>query len=163
MGVSLVNRLSGELVDDGHVEVVNRDVRPFAYRLTDAGREYRRRLSHAHFKSVLDSFRKLQERIRRRLREIKNDGVERLVFYGSGDVMEVTCPLAEALGLEVVGVVDDDEEKQGSERGGHVVRCPTTLAELKPDGVLITTLRHAGEIQQRIGAGLRETVRVLEL
>lgn len=163
MAASAVNGLIHQLLDDGHLEVVDRSVRPYAYRLTPDGRQYRRRLSHAHFQSVLGSFRRLQERIRRRLREIQDDGVQRLAFYGSGDVMEVTWPLAEALGLTVVGVVDDDPEKQGSERGGHVVRCPTTLAEMEPDGVLITTLRHSGEIQERIGSGLRERVRVLEL
>ena len=144
LATSLVNGLIRELLDGGHLEVVDRSVRPYAYRLTPPGRQYRRRLSHQHFESVLTSFRRLQDRIRGRLREIRKDGVERLAFYGSGDVMEVTAPLAEALALTVVGVVDDDREKQGTERGGHVVRCPTTLAELEPEGVLITTVRHRG-------------------
>ncbi len=77
--------------------------------------------------------------------------------------MEVTQPLAEALGLTVVRVVDDDPEKHGTERAGNIVRSPSSLNEMQPDGVLITTLRHAAQLQERIEPGLRESVRVLEL
>jgi len=162
---SLVNRLIGELVEEGHVRVEDRSVRPFAYRITPRGERYRRRLSHRHFRSVLGSYRQLQEWIRRRLAEIRRDGVERIVFYGAGEVMEVTLPLAEAMGLEVVGVVDDDPEKQGEEREGLVVGPPSCVRSLEADAVLITTLRHAGEIRERIGEGGEGdgTVRVLEL
>lgn len=163
LATSRVNRLIGELLEAGHLEVVDRSVRPYAYRLTAEGKDYRRRLTYRHFRSVLDSFRRLRIHIAQRLREIKNDGIERLALYGSGEVMEITRPLAEALGLDVVGVVDHDPENQGSQSGGVEVRCPDRLDELDPDGVLITTLSEAREIEERIDPALRNRVQVLEL
>jgi predicted ArsR family transcriptional regulator len=59
---SLVNRLIAELTDSGYVDVVDTGVRPFAYRVSPAGREYRRQLSHARFKSVVGTYREVQDR-----------------------------------------------------------------------------------------------------
>ncbi len=41
VATGLVNRLIRELLDEGHLEFVDRNVRPYAYRLTPSGREYR--------------------------------------------------------------------------------------------------------------------------
>ena len=153
MAVSRVNRVLSELMDLGHLEVVDEGVRPFAYRLTAAGERYRRRLRHESLQTVVGNFRQAQERIRRRLAPLRDDGVGRVVFYGAGEIMEVTLPLAEAVGLEIVGVVDDDPAKQGGERGGFVVQPPDRIEVLRPDGIIITTFRHAGEIHDRIGHG----------
>ena len=163
MAVSFVNRQIGEFVDNGYVQVVDPSVRPFAYRLTRSGKEYCQRLSHQHYRSVLGSFRDVQDRIRRRLREIQRSGVKRLVFYGSGDVMEVTFALATSLGLEVIGLVDDDPAKQGTTRGAMVVEPPVSIGDLEPDAVLITTFRHAREIRGKIDPGLHWSILVLEL
>lgn len=163
VAASLVNREIRGLLKDGHVQVVDRAVRPYAYRLTPSGRQYRRELSHRHYRSVVGSFREVQERIRGRLREIRSDGTRRLVFYGTGEVMDVTFPLAEGLGFDVVGLVDDDPAKHGTSRGDLQVRPPAAINELEPDAVLITTFRHAGEIQERIDPELRSSVEVVEL
>jgi DNA-binding MarR family transcriptional regulator len=150
MASGLVNRLLHELVGGGRLEVVDPAVRPFAYRLTLAGEEYLRGLRHDHYRSVLADLHSMQKRIARRLREIRAEGVVRMVFYGAGEILEVALPLAEGLGLEVLAVVDDDRAKQGTERAGLPVRCPTGINGMEPDCVLITTFRHAAEIRQRI-------------
>jgi hypothetical protein len=150
MAAGLVNRLLHELVDGGRLEVVDSAVRPFAYRLTLAGEEYLRGLRHDHYRSVLADLHSMRGHIGRRLREIRAEGVERMVFYGAGEILEVALPLAEGLGLEALAVVDDDPAKQGTQRAGLAVRCPTELSGMNPDCVLITTFRHAAEIRQRI-------------
>lgn len=163
IAASLVNRTIRELLDGGYLTVVSRDVMPFAYRLTAAGKDYHSELSHYHYSSVVGSFRNLQERIRRTLREIEAKNMGRVVFYGAGEIMEVTFPLASALSLEVVGVVDDDPAKQGSRKGQLVVRPSASINELEPDVVLISTFRHARKIRSKLNPELRSSVRVLEL
>lgn len=91
----------------------NRGVRPFAYRLTHCGKRYRRRLSHEHYSWVLGNLRAIEQRISSVLGELKRRGVTRVVFYGAGEVMEATCRVSQAVGLQVVGVVDDDATKHG--------------------------------------------------
>ena len=86
-----------------------------------------------------------------------------MVLYGAGDVMEATCRVAGAVGLQVVGVVDDDPTKQGARKAGWIVEPPSAINELEPDAVLITTLRYAEEIQLKMEASLRSSVEVWEL
>lgn len=150
LAVSLVNRQLKELLAMGYIQVVDTGVRPYAYVLTPLGRDHRHHLSHQHYRSVLGSFHEMKARIRRRLEVIRARGVRRLVFYGGGEVMEVTYPLAKALGLEVIGVVDDDPRKCEVRPGAISVEAPSAISELDPDAVLITTFRHTREIQSRI-------------
>jgi DNA-binding Lrp family transcriptional regulator len=159
IAASLVNRLIAELVARGYVEVVDPAVRPFAYRVSGPGREYQVELTDARFRSVVGTFREMQSRIRHRLGQIMDSGVKRVVFYGAGEVMEVTYPLAQSVGLEVVGLVDDDPERQGERKEDLVIRSPASLPELAADAVLITTFRHAATIQSKIG----RSVQLLEL
>ena len=163
IGVGTVNRLLNDLVEAGYVQVFNRGVRPFAYRVTDDGARYQRRLSLEQYSSVLDILRRLEERIRRTLSELKDRGLKRVVFYGAGDAMEATHRVASDVGLEVIGVVDDDPGKHGLRKAGLVVGPPRAINELRPDAVLITTFRHAEEIRLKVDALLRCRVEVREL
>jgi DNA-binding Lrp family transcriptional regulator len=163
VAVGTVNRLLSDMVEAGYVQVFNRDVRPFAYRVTDDGQRYGRRLGLEHYSWVLGSLRRLEHRIRTKLLELRSRGVERVVFYGAGDVMEATYRVASGVGLRVVGVVDDDPTKQGQQKGGLTVEPPSAINELEPDAVVITTLRHTEEIQLKMDASLRSSVEVWEL
>jgi len=163
VAVGTVNRLLSDMVEAGYVQVFNRDVRPYAYRVTDDGQRYQRRLGLEHYSWVLGSLRRLEQRIRAKLLELRSRGVERVVFYGAGDVMEATNRVASGVGLQVVGVVDDDPTKHGLRKGSLVVSAPSAINELEPDAVLITTLRHAEEIQLKMDESLRSSVEVWEL
>ena len=158
-----MNRFLNDMIEAGYVRVFNRTVRPFAYKVTDDGERYQRRLSLEHYTWVLGSLQRFEQRIRSTLRELKGRGVKRVVFYGAGDVMEATYRVASGVGLQVVGVVDDDVTKRGRQKGGLVVRPPSAINELEPDAVLITTLRHAEEIQLKMDASLPSSVEVWEL
>jgi DNA-binding MarR family transcriptional regulator len=163
VAVGTVNRLLNDMVEAGYVQVFDRDVRPFAYRVTDDGQRYQRRLGLEHYSWVLGSLRRLEQRIRAKLLELKTRGAERVVFYGAGDVMEATYRVASGVGLLVVGVVDDDPTKQGARKSGLVVEPPSAINELEPDAVVITTLRYTEEIQLKMDASLRSSVEVWEL
>jgi DNA-binding MarR family transcriptional regulator len=162
MAASRVNRIIRRLLAAGHVEVVDHGVRPFAYRLTPMGNEYFQELSYDHYAAVVGRFRQVQERIRSRLLVIRRGGVKRVVFYGAGEVMEVAYPLAAHVGLEVVGVVDDDPGKQGLGRVPVSIGAPESIVDLAPDAVVITTFRHAGLILRR-AASVRAGMNVVQL
>jgi DNA-binding Lrp family transcriptional regulator len=162
MATSRVNRIIRELLDAGRIRVLDEAVRPFAYMLTADGRAYLQELSYDHYATVVSRFRQVQRRIDRRLAELRDQGLERVVCYGAGEVMEVVRPLAESHGLRVVGVVDDDPAKQG--RWGAVdVAAPESIGAAEADAVVITTFRHAGEIRARLGGAVPASVKVVEL
>ncbi len=163
MGLGVVNRRIRAFLDAGFIRVVDSSVRPFAYQLTRRGEGYRTRLRHRRYEGVVGELRELQRHIEERLAKIGRMGIRRLVFYGSGEVMELTLPLAEAQGLEVVGLVDDDPAKHGISRGGLEVGRPDAVPSLEPDAVLITTFRHADEIKEKMDPEVRLGMPVLEL
>ncbi len=163
VGVGTVNRLISDLTESGYVEVFNRSVRPFAYRVTSNGQRFHRRLSGEVFSAALANVRRLEERIRATLAGLQSRGVRRLVFYGAGAVMEITSRLAVEMGLAVLGIVDDDGQKHGSRRAGIIVHPPEAISELRPDAVLITTLRHAEAIQKRLRRSVWSSVDIQEV
>ena len=163
MAVGAINRHLHDMIEAGYIELANRNVRPFAYRFTRKGKRYRRQLSHEHYRWVLGNLRAVEQRISSALGELKRGGVTRVVFYGAGEVMDATHRLTKAVGLEVVGVVDDDATKHGLMKGELVVKAPGAVNELEPDAVVITTFRHAREIQQKIDPSFRSSIQVWEL
>lgn len=163
VAVGAVNRHLRYFLENGYLEVVDPGVRPFSYRLTEAGQEYLLAARQERYASVVESFREVRERVYGRLRELRRLGVRRAVFYGAGVVMELAYSLARRAGLEVVGIVDDDLGKQGKMRGGLRVGPPGEIAELRPEAVVIATIRHGGEIRRRLGNLLGGGVLVWEL
>ena len=163
MAVGAVNHYLRDMIKAGYIEVANRNVRPFAYRLTGHGRRYRRELSHDHYSWLLGNLRAMERRISTALNELKRCGAKRIVFYGADDVMEATHRLTKALGLEVVGVVDDDVAKHGMLKTGLVVTGPASIRKLAPDAVLVTTLRHSREIELTVDRELRSSTILWEL
>ena len=164
IAVGAVNRHLHRMIEAGYIAVANRDVRPFAYKLTRYGERYRRLLGHEHYIWVLGNLRAVEQRISSALRELIRRDVTRVVFYGAGEIMEATYRLAKVVGLQVVGVVDDDAAKHGSLiEDGLVVKPPAAINQLEPDAVVITTIRHARDIQLKIDAPLRSSIQVWEL
>ncbi len=157
---SRVNRILRRLREGGLVRIANHRVRPFAYRLTKKGEAYRKRLVHERFDRVAGRIREMKAHIERRIADLVSRGIQRVVCYGSGEVLEVVAPIARAAGMTILGAVDDDPAKQGTRRAGMLVRAPSAIAALNPDAVLITTFRHAGQIKRRLQA---EGVRGVEL
>lgn len=150
VSLGLVNRLLGALLAKRYLEIAEDGARPFKYRVTLDGQQYRRELVHHQYRSVVNSVKEIQARILRGLRELAGKGVTRVVFYGAGEVMELTKPLAESAGFDILGIVDDNPKLQGSTKAGFVVQTSQALRELSPDAVVVTTFRYAGHIETRL-------------
>ena len=76
-----MNRFLNDMIEAGYVRVFNRTVRPFAYKVTDDGVRYQRRLGLEHYTWVLGSLQRLEQRIRSTLRELKGRGVKRVLGW----------------------------------------------------------------------------------
>jgi DNA-binding MarR family transcriptional regulator len=161
---SQVNRLLKALGSAGLVEIEDPHVRPFNYTLTDEGRARYRQLDRQDARGVVARFRALEARILARLEGIRETGVKTLLFYGAGEILGVTLPLAEQARLTVVGVIDGDPVRHGflQEVGVRVMGLEEARI-LSADAVLITTYRHAEAIRRQLGAELRPGCPVFEL
>jgi DNA-binding MarR family transcriptional regulator len=162
IAVSQINRVIRGLVMSGYVEVGDDSVRPYAYHLTAAGRRHAQELSHNHYAAVVGSFRQIQERVRRRLAEIRDSGAERVAFYGGGEMAKMAYPLAQAVGLEVVAIVDGGGVA-ADVSGGEMGRGAAALRSLRPDAIMITSARHPDEVRRWIADESGRKIAIVEL
>lgn len=86
-----------------------------------------------------------------RLLEMQNKGVERIVFYGVSDEMEIAYITLQGLNLELVGIVEDDEKFEPRSIFGYELEPVSRIHELRPDAILITSLIDVGEKKMRLG------------
>ena len=71
---------------------------------------------------------------------MQRDGMQRIVFYGVSDEMEVAYITLQGVDLKLVGIVDDDEKVRSRIIFGYEIEPVSRVQELKPDCILITSL-----------------------
>jgi hypothetical protein len=82
----------------------------------------------------------LKDIIGERLLEMQNRGVERIVFYGVSDEMEIAYVTLQGSSLKLVGIVEDQEKMNRKKIFGFELTEVNQVETLKPDAVLITSL-----------------------
>jgi len=86
-------------------------------------------------------FWEMKKLISGRLLEMQENGVKRVVFYGVGDEMEIAYSTLQGSEMKLVGILDEDVETQGIKVFGHKVVSPKEVKNLKPDAILISTMK----------------------
>ena len=133
--------------------------RRIAYYLTPKGFAEKTKLT-LHFLSYnIQHYSQMKKLISKRLLEIQSSGARRILFYGVGDEMEVAYITLQGVNLTLVGIVDDDENKQGKELFGYRVRRPETIFSLRPEVVLITSLADA----EKLSEGLKKRMDIKKI
>ena len=82
---------------------------------------------------------------------MQNKGVERIVFYGVSDEMEIAYVTLQGLNLKLVGIVEDEEKMNRKEVFGFELKRLNQIEILKPDAVLITSLTGQDEKKEKLG------------
>jgi hypothetical protein len=71
---------------------------------------------------------------------VQRDGLQRIVFYGVSDEMEVAYITLQGVNLMLVGIVEDDEKLKPQIIFGYELEPVSRVQDLKPDAILITSL-----------------------
>jgi hypothetical protein len=130
------------------------------YELTDDGR-VRLQMLTVDFARELAALRAgTLEMLRAAAVPLVLDGVRRLVLYPFGETTEITCEAVDALGLEVIGIVDDAPSKWGVRFRGIAVQPASWLSDCETDAVLVTSALFRREILERARGLVRPGVRV---
>jgi len=82
--------------------------------------------------------------------EIQNAGIERIVFYGVSDEMEIAYITLQGLNLKLVGIVEDEDKMGKKEVFGFELKDLSQIESMKPDAVLITSLSAQDERAERL-------------
>ena len=159
IALGVTNACIKKLARKGWVRIRGLNHRQIYYHLTSEGMGMKAKLTLKYLAYNVRLYTDLKNLFARKLLEMEKKGVKSVVFYGIGDEMEVAYVTLQGVNLDLVGIVDDDEEKQGMKLFGYRVKRVEEIPSLRPDGVLITSLTDA----DRIFEGLKRLIDTKEI
>ena len=107
VALGLTNLMIRRLIKKGHVKVVSTQRNRIGYFLTPSGITEKTRLTYEYLEYSLHLYREVRRLITHTLSQVAASGGRRVVFFGASEIAEVTYLTIKELGLELVGVVDD--------------------------------------------------------
>jgi DNA-binding MarR family transcriptional regulator len=159
IALGVTNACIKKLARKGWVKVRGLNHRQIYYHLTSAGLGMKAKLTLKYLAYNVKLYTDLKNLFARKFLEMESNGIRRIVLYGVGDEMEVAYVTLQGVNLDLVGIVDDHDEKQGMELFNYRVKKPEAIPSMRPDGVLITSLND----MERIFQGLKKLIDVKKI
>lgn len=148
LGVALgvTNACLKKMIRKGHIKTKGINHKRIAYYLTPEGFSEKSRLTYNFLQHTINYYKNLKDNLTAKLDLIFKEGVKRLLFYGAGETMEVALICLNNTEINLVGIVDDSNDKQGKKLFGYIIQGPDMIESLNPDGILVTSIRYKDEI-----------------
>ena len=140
IALGVTNACLKKMARRGWIRITNMDHRRIGYYLTPKGLAEKTKLTLRLVSWTVQHYSTLKDIIGERLLEIQNKGIERIVFYGVSDEMEIAYVTLQGSKLKLVGIVEDQEKMNRKEIFGFELREVNQVETLNPDAVLITSL-----------------------
>jgi ribosomal protein S25 len=152
IALGLTNACLNKMANKGWIRIQGLNRRKIGYYVTPKGITEKAKLTLKMITCTIEQYSDLKKIIRTRLLEMKREGMHRIVFYGVGDEMEVAYITLQGVNLKLVGIVEDDEKCKPQIIFGYELEPVSRIRELKPDGVLITSLAEIDLKKEKITA-----------
>ena len=140
IALGVTNACLRRMARKGLIRIRGLSHRRIGYYLTPKGFAEKARLTLHLISYTVQHYSELKKIITKRLLEMQRDGLHRIVFYGVSDEMEVAYITLQGVNLKLIGIVEDDEKFLPQIIFGYELEPVSRIKELKPDGVLITSL-----------------------
>ena len=150
IALGVTNACLKRMARRGWIRIMNLSHHKIGYFLTPKGFAEKAKLSLHLISWTVQHYSTLKEIIGNRLLEMQNNGVERIVFYGVSDEMEIAFITLQGIDLKLVGIVDDEENLNAKIIFGHKVEAVSKIEELDPHGVLVTSLERCDQRTERL-------------
>ena len=126
VALGLTNLMIRRLVKKGYVKAVSLQQNRIRYLITPKGITEKTRLTYEYLEYSLHLYRRVREVLSERLREVNRRGGTNVIFFGTGEVAEIAFLTLKELGLNLVGVIDDQAA------GGSFLGLPILRSEAVP-------------------------------
>jgi DNA-binding MarR family transcriptional regulator len=140
IALGVTNACIKRMVRRGLIRLKGIPPRRIAYYITPRGFAEKANLTLRFFSYNIRHYAEMKKQISRKLMEMQDSGVRRVAFYGLSDEMEVAYVTLQGLEMKLVGIMDD-EKNLGKKVFGYKVTGSNELKKLKPDAILITSLK----------------------
>jgi len=107
--------------------------------------------------------RELGNFFHRKIENLLNDNIKTVALYGASDTALSLLDYLKKSGINIACIIDDDQEKQGSEFEGLSIISQSELAYHSIDAILITSVAFEKEIKSNIISSFGETYRMYTL
>ena len=139
IALGVTNACLKRMVRRGWIRISSLNHHKIGYFLTPKGFTEKAKLTLHLISWTVKHYSTLKDMIGERLLEMQNRGVQRIVFYGVSDEMEIAFVTLQGLDLKLVGIVEDEEKINRKDVFGFELKAIQEIETLKPDGVLITS------------------------
>jgi hypothetical protein len=139
------------MVRRGWIRITGFNHHKIGYYLTPKGFAEKANLTLHLVSWTVQHYSALKEIIGKKFLEMQDRGIERIVFYGVSDEMEVAYITLQGVNLELVGIVEDEDKMiNKKEIFGFKLRDMSEIETMKPDAVLITSLTNQKEREEKL-------------
>ncbi len=156
IALGVTNACLRRMARKGLIRIRGMNHRKIGYYLTRRGFAEKAKLTLQLISHVVEHYSELKRIISQRLLEMEADGLQRIAFYGVSDEMEVAYITLQGVNLRLVGIVEDDEKLKSKIIFGYEIEPVSRVHELKPDGILITSLTENEQKRERLRAIFKE-------
>ncbi len=147
IALGVTNACLKRMARRGWIRITGFNHHKIGYYLTPKGFAEKAKLTVHLISWTMQHYSALKDLIASRLLEMQNMGVERIVFYGVSEEMEVAYVTLQGVNLKLVGIIEDEDRISQKEVFGFEVKGINQIETLKPDAVLITFL---GSLDERL-------------
>jgi len=151
IALGVTNACLKRMARRGWIRIMGFNHRKIGYYLTPKGFAEKAKLTLHLISWTVQHYSALKDIIGKKFLEMQNSGIERIVFYGVSDEMEVAYITLQGVNLKLVGIVEDEDKMNQKEVFGFDVKDINQIGVLQPDAVLITSLMGQEERIDRLG------------
>jgi DNA-binding MarR family transcriptional regulator len=148
ISLGLVNSFVKRLAQKGYFKITTIPKNRAKYILTPKGFAEKTRLTYEFIQYSFHFYKKARETLKVLLRDLENDGVRKVVFYGASDLAEIAYVSLKETSLELAGIVDDF--KSGERFLGMTILHPSDLSGLEYDRIIVTSISSRGDIYDNL-------------
>jgi predicted transcriptional regulator len=147
---SMINNYIRELSKEELISIQGKTNRTMSYNLTPRGTKGKMSLLIAYTVETTALYLDAKQEFARKLQEVYDEGIHNAVLFGAGETAEILYNASKSLDLEIIGIVDNDPEKQGKLFGNLIIQTPEFIERINPDGVIIASIGRQDEIYEQI-------------
>lgn len=151
--LSMVNQYITEYEEKGYVIKESLSRKIIKYYLTDKGIERMKVLNIQYLSDAQNLYKQAKVETLTFINKIISMGFNKIIFYGAGEVSEIllqTINDDHSLPIEVVGLVDDNLDKQGKVIVNNIVLPTDSINKIEHDCIMISSYTNHGLIYQKL-------------
>lgn len=140
--VSMINQYLENFEKEGFVNKKYLSIKNVEYLITSKGIERKRLLNIMYLIEIQKSYKEAKVETTSFLKSITKKGFRNIIFYGAGEVAEIflqTLNDDHSIPINVVGVIDDNTNKQGNEIVNKLISSIDIINNVEHDAIMIAS------------------------